>query len=309
MNELNSIDFKSAAIKFTEAYYPQWTGRADRIWKMLVSINVDNRLSLFSQIDNIGDALGIAGDADPEFKEYMAGVAVFAFMCRDGEIKESADSTGLKKRVSLIPFGDMTPRLKAKIESVIEEMFSVSVKFSQQNTVQLHSEKEFTLYLSRENGFGSKRVLVDEEKLHSKYLSDKTIFDIVIYKENVEIKSRQPYKNSDEFGFLPIEMHAYITKLLILFLKFKNDPITALNLYHCAWKESPQYNSGFSDHADVIEEVKSGVSILRKKMEPLANFIIPAASRNSNTYVCKGDFKFCLVHSADRDPLYTLRED
>lgn len=169
--------------------------------------------------------------------------------------------------------------------------------------------REFVVYLARSSGLGTDRFLVNEEELHSKFLSNKEEYDIVVYQQNTEVKSANVKDSAEEIIFESIELYSNILNLFILFLKYKDEPLPFLELYHCVWKDSAEYESDATEPDSIIDDLKTGVSSLRKKLEIVKNFKIPNAKRNEKSYVCRGNFKFCLVLKKSTDQKYTLEED
>ncbi len=164
------------------------------------------------------------------------------------------------------------------------------------------------VYLSRPSGYGSEKYFVRENEVHSRYLSDKQQYDIIIYNENVEIKSVFEKSDVETVSFAPVEMYANILSLLILFIKYKDEKLPFLSLYHCAFKGGAEYESDVRDANDIMDKLKAGVSTLRRYVKEIRNFNIPSAKRKDGSYICKGSFNFCLILKDITDKMYTLEE-
>lgn len=316
MAEIKPIDLKEAAKKFTEKYYPQWLSRVDRIWNMFGKVDPD---LLFSNSQSqLGNAFGISGTVDPESKEFIGGIAILAFTYKQVQDESLVSEDEIRQKISIIPNFKITPALQRKLGHVLAEMvpsmvhdtesqienqpIKSSVSVAPEEDVD---EKYFIVYMNRGSGFGAKRYIVSEDDLHSKFLYNKEKFDIIIYQHNVELKSVENKK----IPFIPINLYSNILSLLILFLKHKDEPLPYLPLYHCAWKDGADYKKDVTDFADIIDDLKTGVSSLRKKLETVENFIIPPARRKANVYVCKGGFKFCLILKNSMDQKHNLQVD
>ncbi|MFH2059396.1 MAG: hypothetical protein ABIJ59_10910 [Pseudomonadota bacterium] len=319
MEQKKPIDLKDVAKRFTEKYYPQWLSRVDRIWEMLEKVDPN---SLFSESENSqsqqGNALGITGDVEPKFKECISGIAILAFTCRDVKDKDSISADEIRKRISIVPAGlKLTPILQSKLENILAEMLPSVIEESTiqpknkgaLNLNEHNDKKRFVVYMNRSSGFGVEKILVAEDDLHSHYLLNKNEYDIIVYQHNVEIKSVAIKDGTGEIQFRSIELYANIFHLLILFLKYKDEFLPYLALYHCAWKGGAEYKANVTDSDDIIDDLKTGVSSLRKRLKSIENFIIPNAKKTTNAYICKGGFKFCLILRHSMDQSHTLEVD
>lgn len=261
----------------------------------------------------IDGAFGISGEIDPKFNECMSGIAILAFTYQGSKDDDSISEGEIKKNISIVPNLRITAGLQKKLESVLSEMLPMMTEGADEAENKTFSErddeKHYFVYVPRESGFGTEKVLVSENDLHSQYLSNKEQYDIVIYQLNVEIKSDKIKDGIEKREFVSIELYSNILSLLILFLKYKDDPLPFLKLYHCSWKDSADYKGQAKSSEDIIDNLKAGVSSLRKNLKPLNNFFIPSAKRNADVYVCKGEFKFCLILSKSMNQRYTLEVD
>ncbi|MCK4454608.1 hypothetical protein KAU51_04700 [Candidatus Parcubacteria bacterium] len=316
MAHMKPIDLKEVAKRFTEQYYPQWLSRFDRIWEMFEKTDINKIVSDPAKFQyQQGNAFGITGTADPESKEYMSGIAIVAFTYQGTKDEDSISEDEVKKRISLVPNLKITHGLQQKLENVISEMLPLMVgesvakaknkKLTKQKTSERQT-KEFVVYLARSSGFGTDNFLVNEEELHSKYLFEKRQYDIIIYHQNIEVKSITKKAGVEEIEFKPIEIYSNILNLLILFLKYKDENLPFLPLYHCAWRDSYEHVENDSEQDKMVDSLKHAVSTLRKYKNIINSFTIPNAKRGNNTYTCKGNFKFCLILKKSIDQRYTL---
>lgn len=121
---MKQIELKEVAKRFTEKYYPQWLSRVDRIWEMLENIDpnflqAEPASSQYQQ----GNAFGIAGEIEPKFKEYMGGIAVFAFTCRSIQGDDGIGENEIKNQISITQTNlNISAGLQAKLENVLSEM-------------------------------------------------------------------------------------------------------------------------------------------------------------------------------------------
>ena len=193
--------------------------------------------------------------------------------------------------------------IQEKLQSVLNDILPTLISGHQANKhTDINvpgSDKSYILFVSRESGFGAQKLVVTEDELHNDFLSKKEEYDIIVYKQNVEIKN----ENSE---FLPLDLYSNILKLLVVFLKYKDESLPFLELYHCAWKGGAEYRENIRDPYEIIDDLKTGVSSLRKLLEPVQNFKIPNAKRKSNTYTCRGNFQFCLILSESMSQNHTL---
>ena len=319
MEHLKPVDLKEVAKRFTERYYPQWLSRVDRIWEMLEKVD---QISLSSEstkpLNLQGNTFGITGEIEPKFQECISGIAVFAFTCNGLKSDDEIAEPDLQSRITTTSLNlKISPGLQSKLEAVLSEMLPSMIEESVAKTTNKkpikqepskRQTKEFMVCLARSSGFGTDSFLVNEEELHSKYLSNKKEYDLVVYQHNVEIKSVVVKDGVEEIEFEPIELYSNILNLLILFLKFKDEALPFFELYHCAWIDSFEHITDDSKSDEMIDSLKHAVSSLRNKMKVRVNgFTIPNAKRSNGTYTCKGHFKFCLVLKDSTYQKYTLQ--
>jgi len=322
MAQIKPIDLKKIAKRFTEKFYPDWVSRFDRIWAMLEKLEPDSITTGTDKSQSqLGNAFGITGMAGPESQECIGGIAVLAFTYRQVQNKSSVSEDEVRQKISIIPNFKITPALQRKLEHVLAEMVpSMKQGIAEQDENQSikslvgvapegSDDKSFVVYVGRSSGFGVNRYVVPEDELHSKFLYNKEKFDIIVYQHNVEVKSVDNKVKSERIQFIPIDLYSNILSLLILFLKYKDEALPYLVLYHCAWKDGVDYDENVTDIADIIDDLKTGVSSLRKKLEIVENFIIPPAKRKANVYVCKGGFNFCLILKDSMDQKHILKVD
>ena len=124
MEQIKPIDLREVAKRFTEKYYPQWLSRVDRIWEMLGKIDPNSLYSESAKSQyQLGNALGIAGTVEPEFKECISGIAVFAFTCHGLKSEEGIVEADLQSHIATTSLGlKISPGLQSKLESVLIEM-------------------------------------------------------------------------------------------------------------------------------------------------------------------------------------------
>ena len=161
-------------------------------------------------------------------------------------------------------------------------------------------KSEHIIYISNTSGIGVERQPEPEKKVLTNYLKNRKKYDIFIYQMNIEKKVKI---EKDEI-LKSIELDRTVLGLLMLFLKYKDTPLSFENLYNLVWKESPDYEPHEKLDADVRSRLTTGVSTLRKNFHDVVDFNIPNA--RDGKYVCKGDFKFCLVIDKPNDQKYTL---
>lgn len=312
MKYLKPTDIKTIASRFVDSHYPQFVSRVDRIWHMLEEMDLN--LAFPEQEKEgfqHGNALGIAGAIDPDLKECLRVVSILAYANQTIRNKDAISESDIKIQLVSAPDGlRISAGQLQKLEQIISEIFESNIgepfevsnsKPSVEETKRTKIFKDNVVYLSRKNSFGVNRFLVTEEDVHSKYLSDKFQYDIIIYHDTVELKIGE--NHSGQPVFRPMNLHSNIYKLLVLFLKYKDNKIPFAELYHCAWKEGLQYNKKLEDIELLMAKVKPGVSTLRNTIKPLlATFNIPYAKRENGSYICQGSFQFCMVlkESIDR---------
>lgn len=124
MAQIRPLDLKAFANKFAEKYYPQWLHRVDRIWDMFERIDFD---SFIPESDNfqVGNSFSIAGEAGPESKEIISGIAILAFTYQNVKDKDNVNDAVIRKHISINPLSSkVSPELQQKLEGVLSEMLS-----------------------------------------------------------------------------------------------------------------------------------------------------------------------------------------
>ncbi len=223
-------------------------------------------------------------------------------------------------------FGSMTENLFSKLPIISREWFIADKKpaltsnlwstthlnceYTVQNpklgkerikyTQRKEGTPEYILYLSNSSGIGIDQQSELTRKIIEEYLENKKTYGIFIYQMNVvkKIKTRK------EVRIESIELDQTVLNLLVLFLKYKDKRLLYLKLYHKAWEGSAHHNYKIVDSDEIIDNLKGAVSSLRAKFMDVEGFCIPKA--RGGGYVCKGNFKFCLILDKSNDEMYTL---
>ncbi len=126
MQQIKPADLKKIAQRFTEKYYPQWVSRVDRIWDMLEKTNLNSILSGSAESGyQQGNALGMSGDIDPQFQEYMGGMSLYAYVKQNTNdrswISEEDIATVMNRAPESIKLPDA---IQQNLDNAIHEAFS-----------------------------------------------------------------------------------------------------------------------------------------------------------------------------------------
>jgi hypothetical protein len=161
------------------------------------------------------------------------------------------------------------------------------------------SLKNYIVYLSNEKEFGSERYPVTREEIYSTYLSDESLFDIIIFNQAVKKKVTKT-----NIAFQIINLDGIPYKLLILLIKYRGIPLSYVDLYKKGWEGSRDVDEDRTTSGQVKETLSTAMTELRKTLGHVENFKIPRAVNES--YKCEGDFKYCLILSKSIENQYIL---
>jgi len=164
--------------------------------------------------------------------------------------------------------------------------------------------KNYVVYLPNRSRFGTNRFLANEEEVHSEYLSDKELYDIIIYNQTVEKKIVKRKNNKNNVIFKTINLDGVPYKLLVLFIKYRGIGIPYVELYKKAWKGSRDEDERLTTPGEVKELLSTAVYELKRNLGFVEKFIIPRAIGQS--YKCEGDFNFCIILSKSFEDQYIL---
>lgn len=130
MEQKKPIDLKEVAKRFTEKYYPQWLSRVNRIWEMfektdLNSLHPESIKSLYQQ----GNALGIVGEIEPQFKECMNVISILAYVNQNVKGKDNISEDEIRIQLTSAPEGiNISAEQRQRLKITFNEIFFPTVE-------------------------------------------------------------------------------------------------------------------------------------------------------------------------------------
>jgi len=231
---MKPTDLKEIAERFTEKYYPQWLSRVDRIWKMLEKIDPKSLNFQFKNSQSIqGNAFGIAGETDPQFKEYMTGVAILAFTYQGVKDKNNISEDEIRKKVTIVPGSlNMPLGLQGKLENVLSEMLPLMIDSEVLKTKgkEVRDEKKYAKVWRNETG--TEEEIINKQKF-DEFEKMKLNYDIFII-DNGEYERDSVgsiYFNGNEIK----DFTSLKYRILFYTLRKNGFPREAINIIENCW--------------------------------------------------------------------------
>lgn len=154
----------------------------------------------------------------------------------------------------------------------------------------------YEVYTSDSSGIGTVKKESSEKEIKQKYLKMKPESDIFVYHRSVYLKRQNK----------PIEMDRRIYNLLILFLKYKDKPLSTIPIYRRAWFDIEDKYLGDDEEIIVRSWLKPAISELRTLLYKVSALEIKKP--RWQPYVCRGSFTFCVIIGKDEAKRRTLQE-
>lgn len=164
--------------------------------------------------------------------------------------------------------------------------------------------EDYEIYLYKEKGIGASTIQASKSEVDKAYLANKGDYDIFVYTRSVYSKRRD--ERTRKLGLSLVELDQRMYVLLVLFLKYKDSSLNVFALHKKAWEHVPKDYDGRLDYKRTMEYLKSAVSELKAKLNVDALEI--KKIRNSEGYICSGDFKFCVIIDQSQSDKYNLSD-
>ncbi len=304
---------RQIAKRFITEHYPEYSSDVDGIWDMFNKMNIGKIGPGRESQSLLPGGLGFSDEADPEFQEVLSGIAVFYFTYKKIDGKRGISKADLLEHLKDVCSALKTkPDVDKKIKAAVDEGLDIDVvtlsNINKASSVALPDEgrntkDNYVVYISNSSGFESGKSVLSKKKMKTRYLNKKEAYDIFVYHDNVWKKSRKKGGKGKD-SVLLIDVEAITYNLLVMFLKHKDDRLSYLELYKNAWANSARFVSWAKDSQVIIDVLKTAVSKLRATLKGVEGFDIPHARKGG--YVCRGDFKFCLVLTVSKDRHYEV---
>ena len=125
MVQMKPIDLKKIAQRYTEKYYPQWVSRVDRIWDMFEKTDLNLMFSESAKSGyQQGNALGIVGEIEPEFKECMNVISILAYVNQNVKGEDNIGEDEIRIQIASAPEGiRMSNAQQQRLKATLGEIF------------------------------------------------------------------------------------------------------------------------------------------------------------------------------------------
>ena len=304
------MDTKQLAKEFVLPYFSLRESFFNAAWDY-VNSNFEKISSAVSSSDNaalakVGGPLAFGGS---EERGALKAILIFAdgfkelplegdFSSLVGSIKSACSKyhaeEGLTKEIL---------KKVSSLENRIEKFMKPQVK----GKAVVHDEIEkegYEIYLPSKRGIGTESLVATRGRVEKLYLANKEDYDIFVYTRSVYAKKRVERTRKYGLAFVELDQRMYI--LLVLFLKYKDSSLDIFALHKRAWDHVPKDYEGRLDYTITMEHLKSAISELKAKVNVDALEI--KKPRNSEGYICIGNFKFCVIIDKSQSGKYSLSD-
>ena len=198
-----------------------------------------------------------------------------------------------------------------RVGRAVKKQFPLTKKFQKSAKPETAVEYKYKVILSSKNGVATETPLeATAQEVQDKFLKEKIKRNIFIFNRSVFKRVRMLEGDHEKKNVVPMNLDDNVFRLLILFLRYKDEPLSALALYHVAWKDSAEYD----EKAAVIDAImmgrlKQAVTQLRREFEDVNGFCIPPAlgrGKRKTEYLLQGHFSFCVIYDRNDEKKYTL---
>jgi hypothetical protein len=313
---MKPIILKDLAKRFADTYYPHWLSRFERIWDIFEKMLLTNKTFVNGIPEfELGAGLPFANGAEPRFKDFISGVAIFAFTYQPLRDAHDLTEDTLRTRINKTCLSLKIPvDIEDKIGATLMEMVPELVDRAQSEQDKAAAVKEmeaketesqqYAVYTAHPSGIGVESETANERTIKRKYLSNKENYDIFVYQHCVEKRLASMIDDQPIDTYETVELDLNVLRLSVLFLKYKNEHLPYAPLYDKAWEGSTNRRDFEKDRAEAMTGLKNAVTALRNTFGDIDGFNIPPA--RGGGYICKGQFTFCLILKKSLDQWYTL---
>lgn len=206
---------------------------------------------------------------------------------------------------------------EASIKKAIPDPDSQILKYTDKQSFKTKAKgklagEKYQIFISHKNGVGVKNLPISKKKTEE-YLDNKSSFEIFIYNRTVYKKVSVKEKGKTKRSLVMTNLDDNVFQLLLSFLIYKDRSLYALPLYHKAWEGSPLHKTTTTLAIEIMDDLKQGISQLRKSFKDVEGFEIPRGAGNRDrrrgcTYSLKGNLKFCLILEESELSKYIFQE-
>lgn len=153
------------------------------------------------------------------------------------------------------------------------------------------------LLVTNAPGIGAISSRVSPEEVGA-YIHGCSSFDVFVHKRSVLIRRGQKS--------IPADLDERVYRLLVIFLRHKDQHLPTDQLYRKAWFPQNPTASVPNTHEEIVQRfLKPAVSQLRRKLASVHAFEVPPKKRYHG-YICRGNFSFCVAIDAAAEKQYRL---
>ena len=284
------MDIKAIAKEFVTSFYQLPHSLAETAWDTVSQNYESMRPGGRSAVGpRLGAPLGIAG---PEDSDAVRAVIIFVGADR---IIESGFSSAEVVAVfqKLCRHFEESERTTQEILAFVRQC--AAADGIRRSVSSPSGEPKYKVFLSHPSGVRSIEAEATEDELQERYLHQKLTVDIFVYGRTV---FGRPARHATEQTDRAVDLDENVFRLLVLFLKYKDLRLPVAALYGRAWGIPAERRFGSLD-AGMMNNLKRGVSDLRRAFEDVENFRIPPAYGRGRYktvfYMLRGQFQFCLM--------------
>ena len=301
------MDVKTFAKDFIISYFKIREDFFDTAWDF-VQDNFEKLSSMTSLSRDMKALEGTMAFGGNEEKGAVKAILIFADGFKEvdfqGDFSSLIDSVRLA--CSKYHAGEGLTREVLKKVSSLENRIAKFMKPQEKvKVVQGKSEAaDYEIYLSKYRGIGAESLEASKNRVEKNYLQNKEDYDIFVYTRSVYSKKKDFRTKKPNLVFIELDQRMYV--LLVLFLKYKDSSLNVFALHKKAWEHVPKDYGGRLDYKRTMEYLKSAISGLKSKIDVDALEI--KKPRNSDGYICSGNFKFCVIIDKSQSDKYILSD-
>ncbi len=301
------MEVKEIVKEFIISYFNVRGDFFDTAWDF-VNANFGKISSLASSsqgIKNIGGPLAFGGD---EEQGAVKAILIFADGFREMPLKSDMSDFVDSVRTACGKYhaeARLTEEILKKVTSLENRIAKFMGPQEKGKVIQEKGEvTDYEIYLSKDRGIGAESLEANKNRVEKIYLQNKEDNDIFVYTRSVYSKKKDFKMKKPNLVFIELDQRMYV--LLVLFLKYKDSSLNVFALHKKAWEHVPKDYDGRPDYKRTMEYLKSTISELKSKIGVDALEI--KKPRNSDGYICSGNFKFCVIIDKSQSDKYILSD-
>ncbi len=301
------LDTREIAKDFVTSYYKVNQGFFDAAWDV-VNANlpaISSSAGSAEKLKSFGGALAFGGE-----EEHGAVKAIIIFadgfkeMPLEGDFSSLVDS--IKSACGKYHAEEgLTREILKKVNSLENRIEKFLKPQAKAKVAQDKNDvADYEIYISKDRGIGAESLEASKNSVEKIYLKNKEDYDIFVYTRSVYSKKKDFRVKKPSLVFIELDQRIYI--LLVLFLKYKDSSLDIFALHKKAWDHVSKDYDGRPDYDKTMKHLKSAISELKAKVNIDALEI--KKPRNSDGYICIGNFRFCVIIDKSQSGKYSLSD-